>query len=227
MDHEKSFARSKDQFDSAQPAGNSVAARNLVRLWKKTGDEGYRAYAERTFRAFAGALKSNPSGLTAMAEALALYLEEQGAGVPAGPAAGEGAAQAGGPKKSDAVVRVAATADKPDAEGKQVVTVTLTIDKGWHTYANPPGLEDLAPVQTTVTVTAKTKPEDVKVDYPKGKEINDKVLGKYLVYEDRVSIKAAVRRAKGDTSPLEVSVRFQSCDDKMCLLPATVKLTVP
>src|SRR5262249_49077979 len=40
-DHEKFFARSKDQFDGAQPSGNSVAARNLVRLAVKTGDERY------------------------------------------------------------------------------------------------------------------------------------------------------------------------------------------
>jgi uncharacterized protein YyaL (SSP411 family) len=75
-DHEKLFARAKDQFDGAQPSGNSVAARNLVRLWIKTGDDKYRAEAEKTFKAFAGPLRLNPSGLTAMADALALYLEE-------------------------------------------------------------------------------------------------------------------------------------------------------
>src|SRR5262249_12475109 len=44
-DHEKLFARSKDQYDGAQPSGNSVAARNLARLWAKTGEERYRAEA--------------------------------------------------------------------------------------------------------------------------------------------------------------------------------------
>jgi uncharacterized protein YyaL (SSP411 family) len=76
-DHEKLFARAKDQFDGAQPSGNSMAARNLVRLWVKTGDEKYRETAERTFKAFAATLKTNPSGLPAMAEALALYLDAQ------------------------------------------------------------------------------------------------------------------------------------------------------
>jgi hypothetical protein len=74
-DHEKFFARSKDQYDGAQPSGNSVAARNLVRLWTKTGEEKYRAEAERTFRFFAGSLKSYPSGLTGMAYALDLFVE--------------------------------------------------------------------------------------------------------------------------------------------------------
>src|SRR5260370_29227074 len=74
-DHEKLFARSKDQYDGAQPSGNSLAVRNLTRLWIKTGDDKYRAAAEKTFKAFAGALKTNPTGLPAIAEALGLYLD--------------------------------------------------------------------------------------------------------------------------------------------------------
>ncbi len=76
-DHEKLFARAKDQYDGAQPSGNSVAARNLVRLWAKTGEAKYAALAEKTFRALSPALKTNPSGLTALADALALWLEKK------------------------------------------------------------------------------------------------------------------------------------------------------
>jgi uncharacterized protein len=74
-DHEKLFARAKDQYDGAQPSGNSVAARNLVRLAQKTGNEEYRALAEKTLKTFATALKNNPTGLTAMAEAVGMYLD--------------------------------------------------------------------------------------------------------------------------------------------------------
>jgi uncharacterized protein len=76
-DHEKLFARAKDQYDGAQPSGNSVAALDLVQLWLKTGDEKYRAAAEKSFKTFAGAMKSNPTGMTTMSEALALYLDNQ------------------------------------------------------------------------------------------------------------------------------------------------------
>jgi uncharacterized protein YyaL (SSP411 family) len=74
-DHEKLFARSKEQSDGAQPSSNSVAARNLVRLWTKTGDESYPKLAEKTFLALGAPLKSNPSSLTALADALGMYLE--------------------------------------------------------------------------------------------------------------------------------------------------------
>ena len=76
-DHEKLFARAKDQYDGAQPCGNSIAARNLVRLWQITGDDKYKELAEKTFKAMAATLKSRPTQLTAMLDALGLYLDAQ------------------------------------------------------------------------------------------------------------------------------------------------------
>jgi uncharacterized protein YyaL (SSP411 family) len=74
-DHEKLFARSKEQYDGAQPSSNSIAAQNLVRLWQKTGDENYAKLAEKTFKALAAPLKASPGSLTALADALAMYLD--------------------------------------------------------------------------------------------------------------------------------------------------------
>jgi uncharacterized protein YyaL (SSP411 family) len=74
-DHEKLFARSKDQYDGATPSGNSMALYNLVRLWKKTGEERYRAEAEKGFKTFAGTLKASPAALTTMLLALNSYLD--------------------------------------------------------------------------------------------------------------------------------------------------------
>ncbi len=74
-DHEKLFARSKDQFDGAQPSGNSVALRNLARLWAATGEERYRAEAEKGFKSFGGPLKVFPGSLTAMLQAVDIYLD--------------------------------------------------------------------------------------------------------------------------------------------------------
>src|SRR5205807_4967759 len=104
---------------------------------------------------------------------------------------------------------------------------TLTIDKDWHAYANPVGNPDLESAQTTVAVSGKAKPKSVKVEYPKGKLVKDMLVGDYQVYEGTVEIKAVVERAAGDSGPLEVTVKLQTCNEKTCLLPATVKLTVP
>jgi uncharacterized protein YyaL (SSP411 family) len=74
-DQEKLFARGKDQYDGAEPSGNSMAVHNLVRLWIKTGDGRYEAQAHLHLKAFAGTLKSNPGSMTTMVEALAIYLD--------------------------------------------------------------------------------------------------------------------------------------------------------
>ncbi len=129
--------------------------------------------------------------------------------------------------KSDDKVKVAASATKPDADGNQVVTLTLDIEKPWHLYANPVGNDDLADSQVVVAINAKVKPESVKIDYPEGKVVKDAAVGNYKIYEDKVTIKAQVRRSKGDSGPLEVSIKLQACSDKGCLLPATVKVQVP
>ena len=128
-------------------------------------------------------------------------------------------------KKSDTVVKAEASADAIAADNTQGVTITLSIDKGWHNYANPVENADLTDTQTTVTVTSKNKLEDVKVTYPGGTLVKDKVVGDYRTYEGKVTIKATVHRAKGDTEPLEVTVKLQACSTATCLAPATIKLT--
>jgi uncharacterized protein YyaL (SSP411 family) len=76
-DHEKLFARSKDQHDGVQPSGNSQAAHNLMRLAKLTGEERYEKEAERTFKFFAGSMKTYGPSLVTMAQALDVYVERR------------------------------------------------------------------------------------------------------------------------------------------------------
>ena len=132
-------------------------------------------------------------------------------------------APAGG-KKSDGVVK--AKAKLENVGGKSIVVISLDIQKGWHLYANPVGNEDLASSQTTVTIPAKAA-KLVKVDYPLGKVVNDKVLGTYGVYEGSVEIRATVERAAGASGPLELTVKVQACDEKNCLPPGSIKISVP
>jgi DsbC/DsbD-like thiol-disulfide interchange protein len=150
------------------------------------------------------------AGLTALAAGLVLVAGQ--------PAVAQG-------KKSDSVVKAKATAGKLDSAGKQVVTIVLEVAPGFHIYANPVGNEDFVTTQTTVTVTGKTK--SVKVDYPKGELKSDKVVGDYKIYKDKVTIKATVERGKDDSGPLSVAIKLQACDKSRCLLPATIKLSVP
>jgi DsbC/DsbD-like thiol-disulfide interchange protein len=125
-------------------------------------------------------------------------------------------------RRSDTVVTTKARLEK-SAAGKSVVVISLDIKPGWHLYANPVGNEDLDGSQVVVTF-ADAKAEIV---YPAGKEVTDKDLGKYKIYEDKVEIRATLDRAIGATAPVELIVQISACDDKNCLPPAKVKLTVP
>jgi DsbC/DsbD-like thiol-disulfide interchange protein len=122
---------------------------------------------------------------------------------------------------------VKATADKPDADGKQVITITIDVEKGWHAYANPVKHDDLIDAQTDVKITGKKQLDSVQIDYPPGKLLVDAKSGdKYYTYEGKVTIKATIKRAKGDSDPIQVTVKYQECNGNTCKMPAKVKLEV-
>lgn len=133
---------------------------------------------------------------------------------------------AGDKKRTE--TKVSIKADKPGDDGKQTITVILDVNAGWYAYANPVGNEDLESTATVIKVSAKDKGTAVKVAYPTGKVKKDNLVGNYNVYEGKTEIPVMVQRAKGDTGPLEVSVRYMTCSPKgVCLPFETVKFTVP
>ena len=72
---EKLMVRSKDSYDGALPSGNSVAAMNLFRLSKITGDIYWEKLAEKTLRAFTGQAEKSPSGFSHMLTAFIFNLK--------------------------------------------------------------------------------------------------------------------------------------------------------
>jgi len=141
-----------------------------------------------------------------------------------------------GGNSSASVVSVTATASKPDAGGRQSITVTFAIkkDKNWHVYANALPA-DFPGVPTSVSVDSRIKASDVEVVYPQGKLIRDKELGDYRVYEGKAAVTLTVRRPPGDSKPLILKASFQACYETRkdgqitagkCLVPSTVQLKV-
>jgi uncharacterized protein len=60
-DGEQLIVRPKDIYDGALPSGNSVAALNMLKLSKITGDEELKEKAQAQFNAFGGNVKKNPN----------------------------------------------------------------------------------------------------------------------------------------------------------------------
>ncbi len=71
---EELLIRKKDLYDGAVPSGNSVAALNLIRLARLTGNPGLEAMANKTGRAFYRQIRENPSAFTQFLIALDFML---------------------------------------------------------------------------------------------------------------------------------------------------------
>jgi thiol:disulfide interchange protein DsbD len=117
---------------------------------------------------------------------------------------------------------------KPGARFR--VNVVAQIQKGWHIYGLRPAAEgpiptriwiaDGMPVQSAGAVDA-TEPMTM-VDPAFGMEVQ--------VYDGEVSFQLPLRLSPTvETGNLKffVNASFQSCDNKICLPPKTVKLEVP
>ncbi len=68
--------RLKDDYDGAEPSGNSVAVLALLKLAAITGREDCRQAAEATLRFSAARLQTQPAALAVMLQALDFWLEE-------------------------------------------------------------------------------------------------------------------------------------------------------
>ena len=68
--------RVKDDYDGAEPSGNSVAALSLLKLGAITGQKNFAEAAEKTLRLFAPRLQNFPQAMPFMLHALNFSLEE-------------------------------------------------------------------------------------------------------------------------------------------------------
>jgi uncharacterized protein YyaL (SSP411 family) len=68
--------RIKEDYDGAEPAGNSVAILALLRLGKLTDRQEFTAAAEKSLRLFAGRLQDSPQAVPYMLQALDFSLQE-------------------------------------------------------------------------------------------------------------------------------------------------------
>lgn len=75
-DAEGLFVREKPDYDGAEPAGNSFAALNLLRLGEFTMDAKYQERASALIRAFASGLKRQPTAMSELLLALDFRLEK-------------------------------------------------------------------------------------------------------------------------------------------------------
>ncbi|NBR05710.1 MAG: hypothetical protein EBT92_08055 [Planctomycetes bacterium] len=128
---------------------------------------------------------------------------------------------------SSKVVKVEINKEPSTTAEEKFVVITLSVEPGYHLYANPVVNPDLASVQTSVSIKAEGKSIPAKVEYPAGKLVKDDIVGDYSTYEGTIKIKLRVAVPRNETSPLDVVVKYQACSKKSCLAPAVATLKLP
>jgi DsbC/DsbD-like thiol-disulfide interchange protein len=115
----------------------------------------------------------------------------------------------------------------------QKVTVALTgdIDAGWHVYAFP------QPPDSPIIATQVTVPDGQplslsgEIQPPKAESLMDPTTGKQTsVYTNSVTIDLPLRvarKAPAGKQDLEMDVRYQACNSRLCLPPRTDRIALP
>ncbi|NDE00086.1 hypothetical protein EB008_07360, partial [bacterium] len=77
---------------------------------------------------------------------------------------------------SSKVVKVEINKEPSTTAEEKFVVITLSVEPGYHLYANPVVNPDLASVQTSVSIKAEGKSIPAKVEYPAGKLVKDDIV---------------------------------------------------
>jgi thiol:disulfide interchange protein DsbD len=122
-------------------------------------------------------------------------------------------------------------APKPTKAGKVFhVKLVAAIQPGWHLYSLKPAAE--GPIPTRIWI-AEGQPFALSggVQAPEPITSQDAALGMEVeYYEGETPFTLPVQIAAGTaagTQTLTVSTSYQSCNDKLCLPPKTVRVQVP
>lgn len=116
------------------------------------------------------------------------------------------------------------------AKGGFSVTVHGAIDRGWHVYA----LEEPAggPLETTVALADADTVDLLHVSQNQPSSVMDASFGQRTMFfrsgvDFTLQLKLKQPAVPGTTTTLHVTIRYQSCNDRVCLPLHTDVLALP
>lgn len=127
------------------------------------------------------------------------------------------------------VVTVAESTTVVTAGGTAEARVSITIVPGFHVQANPASQPNLIPLRLELRARPPLKLGSPV--YPPGKP--HRLQGsdlEFSVYDGTLHVGVPIEAAKG-AAPLETTIegtlRYQACDDRLCLRPQDVAVHLP
>ncbi len=200
--------------DSVQPSGESAAVALLLGLAADGGSERYATAARRALAPLSGQIAARPIGWGALLASLSQPTLVAALNRP--PASGTQAAF----RLPDSADHVHATAQWAQTGEDTELRVAVAIDEGYHINANPASDPHLIP--TTLTLDGYS---DLKVQYPPPQVFKAPFAPQGIaVYTGRVDLRALLPHQR--TVPIQARLRVQACNDRYCLMPATLAVAV-
>ncbi|RKZ37187.1 MAG: thioredoxin [Gammaproteobacteria bacterium] len=205
------IARPKSPEDSAIPSGNAVAVRVLGKLAARTGIEDYRDKANATLNAFSGAIVEQPSSYAYMLLAADELLHGEV-----------------GMRQYGAHGAVKATVKLDNDDQAIWLNVELNIQDGWHINAHQPLQKNLIPTSVSLDKTAAGR-YIKSISYPKPDYLQLSFQQATLaLYQGTVRLRGQLIGdiplkkeipSSSKTNLMSIRLKFQACNDKMCLPP--------
>jgi thiol:disulfide interchange protein DsbD len=133
------------------------------------------------------------------------------------------------PPPAESLVVIKAAPVTVAAGSRADATLRLTIAPGWHINANPPSPDYMIASEVTLTPSAGIRAG--KPSYPPGQKLKVSFDESAIsVFSGTVTVSLPISAAAGaapGAHTLQGHVRFQSCNDQLCLAPASVSFEVP
>lgn len=193
--------RPKTAFDKMLPSGNGIVAQSLVKLYRRTGNEDYLNKAERILAVFAEQVAEVPSAYASLLIA-SRQLREGSYELPAYGAHGH--------LRIDAYIRQLTSQ-------KHELMVNIKFDDLWHINSHTPDDKQLIP--TSIQLKKTPFWQLAKVNYPPDEKIRLGFSRQPLaLYQHEINISADLIKFSGQLSAV-VDLRYQACNDEICLPP--------
>ncbi len=207
-----------ERGDDPYPSGTSATVRLLLLLAREADGAPYLRAAERVLAALSARVQDRPEQWPAL---VATAVELRTAAL---------ARHATGPRAPlelpDSANHVAIDTSFRRLEGHDEIVVALRIAPGFHVNANPASYDYLIP---TAIRFAGLEPAHIR--YPPGRLFRPAfATDGLMVYEGELELVAEFRSgALAERKAIEGELGVQACDDRVCLPPATlpVSLTLP
>lgn len=114
--------------------------------------------------------------------------------------------------------------DLPNNEGE--IVFKAKIDPKWHIYSQRP--TDVGPIPTSFSITpnagfelqGKVQETDAHEEYVAAFE------AKVFIFEKEAVFKQKIKRKSGAGNKISATVEYMTCNDRQCLPPKTVDLTI-